>query len=137
MKVWYGFGAEHSSNLVLIGHFVSSGDAQVAAQEILKIVDVVQREFDYEEFDDDPMSVFTIEPLVEVLKELNLHSVSGEELEQLNRQSSVQAEGSRVVIRTEELDIGGFLKFLIGKGAHVEVYSLHDFPDGPPDDTEC
>ena len=28
MKIWHGYGSEHSMNLVMIGHFKSSEDAE-------------------------------------------------------------------------------------------------------------
>jgi len=37
--------------------------------------------------------------------------------------------GSRIVVTTDELEVSGFLKLMVDKGAKVEVYSAHDYPD--------
>jgi hypothetical protein len=37
MRVWYGYGSEHSANLVMIGHFQSVGDATKASEIIESI----------------------------------------------------------------------------------------------------
>jgi hypothetical protein len=37
-------------------------------------------------------------------------------------------EGEKVVITTEEMEVGAFLKILVNRGARVQVYSAHDFP---------
>ena len=37
MKIWQSFGSEHSSNLVMIGHFKNVADAQ-EAQKLIEIL---------------------------------------------------------------------------------------------------
>ena len=136
MKVWSGFGSEHSANLVMIGHFQTAEHAQIALQQLEKLCACVQEEFDYDRFDDDPTASYPQGPLVEMLKQLNLPHFSPEDIEHLARgQESVDRRNSRIEIRTDEYDVSGFLKFLVGKGARIEVYSAHDFPNGPPADS--
>ena len=42
------------------------------------------------------------------------------------------AEDDKVVVTTNESDVSAFLKVMIDKGARVEVYSAHDYPE-----TQC
>lgn len=133
MKVWSGFGSEHSANLVMIGHFQTPEDAEVAVRQLEKLCACVSDEFDYDRYDDDPMAAYPEGPLVEMLRQLSLAHFSPEDIEHLAReQHSLERRNSRIEISTDEYDVGGFLKFLIAKRARVEVYSGHDFPDGPP-----
>ena len=46
MKVWTGFGSEHSMNLVMIGRFKEARDAEKAKQLIDRIVQQVHEEPD-------------------------------------------------------------------------------------------
>jgi hypothetical protein len=41
----------------------------------------------------------------------------------------VERSGADLVLRTEEVDVAGFLKIMIDGGAKVEVYSAHVHPD--------
>lgn len=136
MKVWSGFGSEHSANLVLIGSFQTPEKAQLAIQQLEKLCACVQEEFDYERFYDDPTASYPQGPLVEMLKQLDLPHFSPDDIEHLARgPESLTRRDSRIEIRTDEYDVNGFLKFLLGKGARIEVYSAHDYPAPSPTDS--
>lgn len=49
-------------------------------------------------------------------------------LDQFNYDFNAALENDRLVVRTDETDISALLKFMIDKGARVEVYSAHDHP---------
>ena len=132
MKVWHGFGSEHSANLIMIGRFATPEDAQVAVKELEQLRDRIQDAFDYDRFDDNPMSVYEDGPLREILMELDLYNFSSEDIEHFTRDHTVRQSGNQIVIHTDELDVNGFLKFMIDKHIRVEVYSAHDFPDASP-----
>lgn len=133
MKIWFGYGSEHSANLVIIGEFSSpekaaealnllNDAAQVAtadeADGLLK-PGVVQTHFT-----DRQMALWRRTSL----------SFSHGDPEQLLYDLRPRREGSRVVITTEENDINALLKILLHHGAKIGVYSAHDHggPYGRP-----
>ena len=135
MKLWRGFGSEHSANLFMIGHFSTPEDAQVAVKELERMRALIEEEFDYDQFLENSMSFYTNDSLRKMLEELGLYNFSGEDIEHFTREHRVRRSENRVEIWTDELDVNGFLKFMIDKGVHVEVYSAHNFPDVPPTQT--
>jgi hypothetical protein len=44
MKIWKGYGSEHSMNLVMIGHFKEACDAREAKRLIDQLIERVARE---------------------------------------------------------------------------------------------
>jgi hypothetical protein len=40
-----------------------------------------------------------------------------------------ERKNDQIVITTDELEVSAFLKLLIDKGARVEMYSAHDYPN--------
>ena len=65
----------------------------------------------------------------ELLSSERLYSFAPEELEQFSYDVSVNHDERQISLRTDEVDISAFLKLLVQKGARVEVYSAHDYPD--------
>ena len=129
MKIWLGFGSEHSANLVMIGRFVTPEDAAVAARELQELIDHIVSEFDYERFDENPMSVLRNPAIRDYLERLRLHIFSAEDIETLGREHHLTRRGKEIEIHTDESDLGGLVKFMIHKGARIEVYSAHDYPN--------
>ena len=66
---------------------------------------------------------------MEVLKRLDIFTLSAAELEQFFYDVSVQQQGDSIILTTEEDNISAFLKLMIHNGAKVEVYSAHDYPE--------
>ena len=130
MKIWYGYGTEHSMNLVMVGHFEEAKDARKAKETIdrLTAAMVAEQNAGRLEFGDPP-STFSDELLV-VLKELNIHSLGYNDFEQFLYDVDVKAEGERVVLRTDEVEVLAFIKVLLNVGAKVEMYSGHDHAAG-------
>jgi hypothetical protein len=129
MKIWYGFGSEHSSNLVMIGCFDDAGDAAKAMNVIERITDQVKVEVDTglitvggktERFSSD---------MLNILSELNMPVIGTVELEQFAYEATIRVKGNQIVLKTEEIDVSAFMKILVMMGARVEVYSAHDHPD--------
>ena len=129
MKIWKTFGTEHSMNLVLIGHFKEITNAEDAMRSIDRLTAFVT--------DDEPPAPSTApseqhrfsEAMRELLHSESLHSLAPEELEQFSYDVRVRHDQTEVSLRTDEVDISAFLKLLVQKGARVEVYSAHDYPD--------
>lgn len=128
MKVWNEYGTEHSSNLVMIGHFKELRDAEMTHQIIERIIGQVQAEADAYRYDADPQDRRFSDAMLDLLRASNLYSLGPAELEQFAYDANVSVEGNQIVVTTEEADVSAFLKIMIDKGARVEVYSAHDYP---------
>lgn len=130
MKIWNGYGTEHSMNLALIGHFAGADEANAALEAIKAVTAAVEAEqkagrLDYGE----PPQLFSDE-LWAVLRELSIYNLGYPDVEQFLYDTDVKADGSRVVVETDEVDVIAFIKVLLAKGAKVEMYSMHDHSTG-------
>lgn len=128
MKIWRGYGSEHSANLVMIGHFKEARDAEETKKLLEQLINQVKQNTHGGDIDQLPRDRFT-DTMLELLSKVNLYSLSPAELKQLLYDFEVTVDGNKVVITTDEVDVSVFLKVLIDKGARVEVYSAHDYPD--------
>lgn len=129
MKVWYGFGSEHSSNLVMIGRFKNVRDAEKAKKLIERLIEQVNAEPDVYQRDSSPQDRRFSEAMLKLLMASKLYSLGPTDLEQFAYDATVRVKGSEVVVTTDETDVLAFLKVLLDKGARVEVYSAHEYPD--------
>lgn len=129
MKIWNAYASEHSMNLVMIGRFKEVRDAQEAKQIIDRLAEQVSAESGAYEPDSDVRGRRFSDEMLQLLTESRFHSVYPAELGQFGLDVRVEVQGSHVVITTDEADISAFLKLLLEKGARVEVYSAHDYPD--------
>lgn len=128
MKIWNQHGSEHSANLVMIGHFEDVAEATKAKE----IIDALTKQVAE---DQDKGTLVVGSPaarygreMLDLLGRLNVASIGPQELEQFAYEVSVKVEGSKLVLKTEEIDISAFLKVMFDRGARIEVYSAHDFP---------
>lgn len=124
MKIWHGYGSEHSSNLVMIGHFKTTRDAK-KAQQLIEQLSVGLRDktevgTTSERFSDEVRAT---------LREAQCYFLGPSELEQFLYETRIQVESNRIVLTTEEFEVSAFLKLMVHKGARVEIYSAHDYPD--------
>ena len=124
MKIWTSFGSEHSMNLVMIGRFREVQDASEAKRVIDELTNQVN-----EDCGDDRESDRFSDELLELLQVSRISSVSRNELDQHAYDVHVEARGTDVVITTDEVDVSALLKILLEKGARIEVYSAHEYPD--------
>lgn len=128
MKIWHSYGSEHSSNLVMIGHFKSAADASKAVEIIQAITDQARLEQDEGSAEVGTPRQKYGNAMLDVLGKLNVAIVAPHEIEQFLYEVDVSAVDKDVIVKTEEYDISGFLKVLVGRGAKVEVFSAHDHP---------
>ncbi len=128
MKIWKGYGSEHSANLVMIGHFKDAQDAELVKELLDQLTQQVMQYTNGGEMDQLPLDRYPKE-LLDFLMKANLASLRPEELEQVLYDVHIDIEENDVVITTDEIDISAYLKVLIDKGAKVEVYSAHYYPD--------
>jgi hypothetical protein len=137
VKVWRGFGTEHSMNLVMIGHFrdVTAAEAAYAAvtmaAERVRIEEqagrLVMGEY-ADEFSDGTLRM---------VRDLGLHSLGPDEVEQFLYDVDVQRDGTRLVLRTDEISVMAFVKLLLLRGARLEMFSGHDYPGGEHSDVSA
>lgn len=126
MKIWNGYGSEHSMNLVMIGQFESIESAEKAKELIENITEQL---FDQVDCGIDKRPTRFSDEVMEILREKNLYLFGPEELEQFRYDHSLAVNGDKLVFKTEEGDISVFLKLLLHQGAKVQIYSAHDYPD--------
>lgn len=129
MKIWVGFGSEHSAALRMIGHFGSPEDAEVAREQLQKLCDLAVEKFDHERFAENPWAWYLDSELRKSLEDLALFGFTPEDLASLVGEHLIDRHGSEIHIRTEETAVGGLIKFMIDRPVRVEVYSAHHFPD--------
>ncbi len=72
--------------------------------------------------------------MYDLMESVKVYTLRPAEIEQFTYDVRVDVEGSKVVINTDESEVSAFMKILIDKGARVEVYSAHDYPDISKDD---
>jgi hypothetical protein len=130
VKIWNQYGSEHSMNLVMIGTFKETRNAESAKQLIDTLIDYVRNE-PPRSYDDDPRESRFSKATMDFMIGAKLSTIGASELEQFQYEVHVEIEGNKVVLKTDESEVSGFMKLLIEKGARVEVYSAHDYPDEP------
>ena len=124
MKIWHGYGAEHSMNLVMIGHFKSTDDAETTQKLFEQLSKELRDKIDIgtsqDRFSGD---------VIDLLRETNCYNLGPSELEQFLYDTRTRVEGDKIILTTDESDVSAFLKLMVTKGAKIEVYSAHDYPD--------
>lgn len=116
-------------NLVMIGRFKEARSADEAGKLIERLAESVQSESEHYTDDAEPKNRRFTESMLELLQKSKLYSLGPEELGQFRYDVRVKTRGTEVVLTTDESDVSAFLKVLLDKGARVEVYSAHDYPD--------
>jgi hypothetical protein len=132
MKLWYGYGSEHSMNLVMIGRFENAEDAAKAMQVIERLTEKVNAENAAGLIDFGGTGQRFSEGMRDFLYKLKVYSIGPAELEQFAYDVSVKVDANKVILKTDESDVSAFLKLLLDNGAKVEVYSAHHYP--PPEE---
>jgi hypothetical protein len=124
MKVWRGYGSEHSMNLVMIGQFKSTEDAEKAKKMIdrltEKLTDKIEVGSTRDRFGDDVLAL---------LRDANIYSLRPLELEQFLHDTSTRVEKDQLILQTDELEVSAFIKLMIAQGAKISIFSAHDYPD--------
>ena len=129
MKIWQGYGSEHSMNLVMIGRFKNVGDAENAKLTIDQLIRQVSADVDAGEMVIGPPTDSFTPGMLDLLQALRVHILAPDELQQFGYDANVGLEGDKVVITTDESDVSAFLKVLVDKGARVEIFSAHFYPE--------
>jgi hypothetical protein len=114
-------------NLVLVGTFLSLSAAEAAVERMKALQVLAEEQWNADEWrrQDDRMS----DEVLEKLRELKLYDMGRVDVDMYSFEHTVDRNGATVTIATDESDVQGFLKVLIGLGAKVEVFSRHDWND--------
>ncbi len=124
MKIWQGYGSEHSERLVMIGHFKTAKDAEEAQKLIDHLTKSLAREIDV-----GSLKERFPENVKEILRKADCYYFGPTELEQFLYDVQIRVEGKNIVLNTDESEVSAFFKLMFNNGARVEIYSEHDYPD--------
>jgi hypothetical protein len=125
VKIWTGYGSEHSSNLKMIGHFRDEEAAKAAELLFERLRDRVYQDMRDETYDPGEDLPDLSDEMGQVLRELNLYSVGPADIENFAYDHSVSRQGLDLVLTTDEDNVGGFVKLLVDADARIEIFSLH------------
>lgn len=124
MKIWNGYGSEHSLNLVMIGHFKTTEDAEKTQELFEQLSEGLRDKIDVGTSRDRYS-----DPVMDLLRKVNVYDLSPSELEHFLYDIRTRVEGDKIILTTDKSEVSAFLKLMVTKGARVEVYSAHDYPD--------
>lgn len=129
MKIWHDYGSEHSAKLVMIGCFKDVETAEEAKKILEQIENQVSADIQADAITIGTPAARYTDGMLDLLSRINIHSIGPTELEQFAYDVHVELKGRTIAVRTDEIDVSAFLKVLIDKGARIEVYSAHDYPE--------
>ncbi len=131
MKIWQGFGSEHSYRLVMIGQFADAHSARAVAEKFERLAEVAEGAWPDEGWGQPSERLEA--GLREALYEFKLYDLGRSDVDNFVFEHSVHVDGNQIRIDTDEGEVQGFLKVLIDAGAKVEVFSGHNWnDDGTP-----
>ena len=128
MKIWNGYGSEHSMNLVLIGRFRRAQDAEKVEKDIKKLSDQASKDDSYSLAFAGPEDQRFSEDMLSLMRSLKLNTLGPTDLSQLLSDHQLEREGDQITVTTDEAEVSAFMKLFIEAGAKVEVFSAHDYP---------
>lgn len=134
MKIWNGYGSEHSMNLVLIGKFKKVEDAEKIQTNIQKLsAQLMNDESHSVAFDPDPESQRFSDQMLSLMRNMNLYTLGPAEVGQLAYDHQLERTGDQITVKTDEIDVSAFVKLFVEAGAKVEIFSEHDYPPDAAD----
>jgi hypothetical protein len=133
MKIWNGYGSEHSMNLVLIGRFKRAQDAEKIEKAINRLSAQASKDDSHALSFGEPEDQRFSDDMLSLLRSLNLNTLGPADLGQLVSEHHLRREGDRITVTTDEAEVSAFVKLFIEAGAKVEVFSAHDYPSDSPD----
>ena len=135
MKIWNGYGSEHSMNLVLIGRFKRTQDAENVMKSIEKLSAQASKDDSYTISFSEPEDQRFSDEMLSLLRKLNLNTLGPTDLGQLLSDHRLEQNADRITVTTDEAEVSAFLKIFIEAGAKVEVFSAHDYSSDSTDAT--
>ena len=123
MKIWFNYGSEHSLNIVLIGHFKKAVDAKAFEQDLENLKQFLQENPKYE------FNILNFDSSTkEYLAREQIAFLSPEQLDQILSYEVLKRDGAKIEVTSDEL-LDGLVSWIVMKGAKVEIFSLHDYPE--------
>ena len=123
MKIWFNYGSEHSLNIALIGHFKKAVDAKAFEQDLENLKKFLQENSNYK------FNILSFDPSIkEYLAKEQIAFLSPEQLDQILSYEVLKRDGAKIEVTSDEL-LDGLVSWMIMKGAKVEIFSLHDYPE--------
>jgi hypothetical protein len=129
MKIWSGYGTEHSQNLVMIGHFMDLAAAEQAEDALSRLGVLIGEEVSAKRMELDGGTSRFSKHVLDALSDLKIYDLGPRELEQFAYDVRVKRDGTDVIVTTDEPDISAFLRVLVDHKAKVEVYSAHFYTE--------
>lgn len=128
MKIWTNYSSEHSSRIVLVGHFKSEPDARTFLGEYQKVIDLAMRHYDECQQSPDAFPDAILDLLFK--GEIKFTQVMApRDLLEFGMELEPRVKGKDFVLTSSEYDWGGTLKMLLMAGAKVEFFSGHDYKE--------
>jgi hypothetical protein len=130
LKIWTGYGSEHSYRLVMIGHFADETAAAVTKEKFDKLTEHVAAQLNAGTMDigwdsDERMS----DALRDALAELGLYNLGVSEVSNFAYEFDTELRGDSITLTTDEGEVQGFLKVMLDGGARIEVFSGHNWTE--------
>ena len=125
MKIWMGYGSEHSANLVIIGKFKSDDKAE-AALKLLEEATTVARADEANGLLSPGAVTNKFSPAIMDLYKRTNFSMNYGDPEELLFDYNAKRDANKLVVTTDETQINTFLKVLLHYEAKIEVYSAHN-----------
>jgi len=113
----------------MIGRFKDEDTAGGIIGTIKSIESHVAASYESGELDENERPARFPGEILDLLRNLNVGTISPEELEQFILGIRYRQDGASIIINTNEIDVSAFMKLLVAGGARVEVFSGHDYPE--------
>ncbi|QGZ47422.1 hypothetical protein GPZ77_02500 [Streptomyces sp. QHH-9511] len=125
MRIWNGYGSEHSMNLILIGQFQTVAEARAVTERMKALEALAEAEWS----DDDWRSRDERMPpeISKALYDMQLYDMGRSDVDAYALDHRVTRDGEKIRIWTDDTEIQGFLKVLLHHGAKVEIFSRHNW----------
>jgi len=133
MKIWNGYGSEHSMNLVLIGRFKRAQDAEKVEKDIDRLSAQASKDDSHSISFGKPEDQRFSDDMLSLLRSLNLNILGPADLGQLISEHQLRRDGDQITVTTDEAEVSAFVKLFIEAGAKVEVFSAHNYPSDSTD----
>lgn len=126
MKIWQGFGSEHSAKLRLVGTFKTVADAQRVNEDVNSLQAMVLKH------ENEILSQPDKYP-EEILHALSRQirggaSIHPKDLEDFFMFEGFEQNGNQLIMETDDEGWAGLIKLFVNNEAKVEVFSRHFYP---------
>lgn len=133
MKIWNGYGSEHSMNLVLIGRFKQVRDAEKVEKDITKLAAQALEDDSHSLLFAGPEDQRFSEKMLSLMSNLKLFTLGPSDLGQLLSEHNIERKDDQITVKTDEAEVSAFVKLFVEAGAKVEIFSAHDYPSDSDD----